>query len=753
MRRPGVARQARWEISLKNRTYANLLLIAACAAVPGIARAQQDAAPPPAALSPVPESDVPQLRDALLNPSTRQDQREMAALRLLARPGEEARAALRDALMEVRQSNVQLAAARALADNPTPDPSLINALFALIDPASRKDIIDAAAGALGAYKDNADVLTRLLSLARDGSDLTIRLAAIKSVGTFVEKRVGQAMVELIDPTAQPPAINQAAREALAYMTGMRADLTSNEQWQAWWNANREKPDAQFKADLVQSRAGRYDATVQQLSDLQDEIVRMLQEQYQRSPQADRADALLRSLRSNQPAIRAGAARIVANAAVAGEFVPPAVKEQLRTLVGDADPDVRRRTALALAVINDADAILPLLTQLGQEPDSAVRAAIAQAVAPIRDPRSVEPLLRLLSDPRIDTAQAAATALSDPELGKKIRAADPALADRAAAELMAAVRDRTTPQDTGDLRAELIKAVGAMQSKEQGPALARLMGPNEVPKVRRAVLGAVGALRMPELAERVVESINDPDRGVRLAAIRALGQTANTFAQQSQLAERIDPNKEPDPEVQEAAWAVLSELFKLAPSNQLEPWEYRLKDAPARRLVVLRILRDRDRAAGETTGLAGREQQIGEAAIKAGFNDEAVTSLRNAMSIAVKKKDTVREQLVSEKLMQALLRSRKFGEAINFYQAQIAKDKGFQPPLSAEIRQEVERLFDLKDFDGAKQLIDSALAANPGLESTQINILRSIANKIENRSREQNLMPDAPKPLPLNARAE
>ncbi len=686
----------------------------------------------------------------------------MAARRLLARPGPDARTALRDALIEIRQPNVQLAAAKALAENPTPDPALVTPLFALVDPTSRKDIVDAAFSALGAYKADADVLTRLLSLARDGSDLTIRLAAIKSSGTFVEKRVAQTLLDLIDPSTQPPAINQAAKEALAYMTGMQADATTNDGWRTWWNANRERPDAQFKADLVQSRAGRYDATMQQMNDLEAEVVRMLQEQVQRTPPADRAEVLLRTLRATQPAIRAAGARIVTNAAVNGEFVPPAVKEQLRSLIGDADPDVRRQTALALAVINDADAIVPLLTQLNQETDSTVMAAIAQAIAPIRDPRSVQPLLKMLADPRLETAQAAATALSDPELGKRLRTTDPTLADNAAEQLMSTLRSRTTPQDTSDLRAELVKAVGAMQSKLQGSPLAKLLRSRaEVPKVRRALLGAVGALKMPELAEGVVESMDDPDRGVRLAAVRALGQVADSFAQQNQLADRIDPAKESDAEVQEAAWTVLNELFKLAPSNQLESWEFKLQgqgpneslaQRAARRLVVLRILRDRVRASGDVNALAGREQQIGEAAIDAGFFDESITALRSALSIAIKTKDAVREELVAEKLMRALLRARRFDEAITFYQQQIAKDKRFQVALSAEIRSEVERLFELKDLENSKRLINAALASNPGLEVTQANILRMLKDRIEDKSKEQNLIPGRNN-LPMNARVD
>ncbi len=738
-----------------------LLIAAACSAVQGIAQAQ-DASTTPTPLTAIPESDIAQLRQTLFDSATKHDQRDAAAERLLVRPGDEARTAIRDALMDLSQPAAQLSAVRALSEIPTADPSFITPLFALLEPGARKEVIDAAAMALGSYKDNPDVLTRLLSIARDGSDITVRLAAIRATGTFVEKRVGQSMLNLMNPTAQPQAINQAAKEALSYMVGMDADVTTMDDWSKWWKANQDKSDQQFKADLVQSRANRYDFSRQQLDELQTEIGRMLQEQYQKAVAAQRPEVLIRALRATQPAIRAAGARIAGSAAVGGDFIAPQVKEQMRTLIGDASPNVRRQIALALALINDAEAIVPLLTQLKQETDSSVRAAIAQAIAPIRDPRSVEPLLTLLSDPRVETARAAASALSEPELGRQLQATNPALADRAAEILMRTLRQRTTPQNESDLRSDLARAVGAMQSQAQGGAIAKLLpSPAEVPKVRRSLLWAAGMLKLPDLADPIAQCLSDPDPTVRLAAIKALGQTANSFNQQRQLADLIDPARESTAEVREAAWNVLSELFKLAQDNQLEPFVMRFKapekadeatrrDAATRRLVVLRILRDRARGASKADELAGYEQQIGDAAIDAGFYDEAVTSLRAALQIAVQRKQGPREEFVSETLIRALLRGRKYSEAVKFFQEQIKKDMRFQTALSSEIRLEAERLNESKDLGAAKQLIGLALASTPPLQDNQRQLLESLDRKIDNRTREQNQMrmPE----LPVNASA-
>lgn len=752
---------------MKDRQKGYFLLLTAIWGV-GTTVLRAEESTPPTTQS-VPKNDIPQLRQVLLDPTSRQDQRDTAARRLLARPGNDARQAIRDALIEVSQPGAQLAAAKALAEIPTVDPQLIDPLFALMDASNRRETIDAAAWALGSYKDNSDVLTRLLSMAKSTTlDMNVRLAAIRSLGTFVEKRVAQTLLDLMNPTAQPTAINTASQQALAYMTGLDPETTTLSDWSDWWRQNVDKSDLQFKADLVLSRANRYDTTRLQVEDLQREMIALLEDQYRKATADQRPELLSRFLRASQPAMRAAGARIIGNAVVAGEFISPAVRAQLRDLIGDSHAIVRRQVAQTLAVMNDPDAIIPLLTQLNQEPDSTVRAAIAQAIAPIRDLRSVEPLLGLLDDSRIETARAAAVALSDPDLGRQLQTTNPALADRAAQRLMQTLFNRTSPTNETDLRSDLIRAVGAMRSASQGQALARLLSsPAEAPKVRRSLLWAAGQLRLPELADPVAQCLSDPDPAVRLSAIKALGQTANSFSQHQQLTELLDPIGGEKTEIGEAAWAVLSDLFKLAPTNQLVQFSVRfkppdpppgqkineqlLREAALRRIVVLRILRDRARASGNISDLATYEQQLGDTAIEAGLYDEAIASLRNSLRIADELKDGPRQEFVSESLITALLRARQFSEAIRFYEQQTQRDRRFQKALSFRIRSEAERLFDeTKDVEAARQLVSLALASTPPLPDIQQDMLRALEQRIQNRLREQN-QKDLPA-LPVNALA-
>jgi HEAT repeat protein len=730
------------------RTSSLVLLAAAWSATPAIVRAQDTA---PAAEPPA--SDVPQLRATLLDPQSRQDQRDLAAARLLARPDPAARTAIRDALSNPQLPQSQLASARALAANPQADNALVAPLFALIDPNSTKPLIDSAAHALTAFKDQPDVLARLLTLARDGSDERIRLATIRAAGTFIDKRVAQLMLELMDPTQQPTSINQAAEDALAYMTGLDVETNDLASWRAWWASHRDVPDQQFRADLNKARAARYDAARAAVVDLQDELGRILNEQYQRTPRAQQMDVLLRYLRSNQATVRAIGAAIAGESAKAGATAPTVV-EQLRILIGDASPDVRRQTAIALSLINDSESLLPLLTQLNQEPDSTVREAIAQALRPITDIRSVKPLLALLDDPRQETAQAAAAALSEPELGSKLRKADPALADAAAQQLWKTLQGRTTAQNNTDLRYDIIRAIIPLRSKSLSRDLLKVLNKAEVPKVRRAVLSALGELRDPELSGAIGELLDDPDPTIRLEAVNAIGRSQAPFIEfQGRLRDRLDPKKETSPEVREAAWNALTEMFTRAPSNQLPFWVDFLKTDPARQVVVLKILRDRAKASGDAEGEAANNQRIGDAYSRAIMWEDAVPFFRDAFQFNVVTNRPAGQDIISESLITALLRARKYEDAVKFAEDQIRRSPRFNE-LGSFLRREIERLYrEEKDYDSARQLIDRVLKMNPPLMPQQAEMIKSIDTEMQRRQRERNLTPHVPFDPALNASAD
>ncbi|HEX8339513.1 MAG TPA: HEAT repeat domain-containing protein [Tepidisphaeraceae bacterium] len=728
--------------------HSRVLLLAALAALPAGASAQTT--PPPAlAASEIAASDVPQLVATLNGAQTPQEDRDTAARRLLGRPDPAALAAIVAALDNNAQRGAQLAAARALSLSPRAEPALIPPLLAMLSTATTRPPVEAAAKALTAFKTSDEVLTRLLAVARGGNE-TARVAAIAAAGTFTDKRVAAAMIELVD--ADVPATRAAARNALAYLSGLDAATTDGDQWRAWWAENVNKPDAQFRSDLAAARALRYDQARNDLNALADDLGQMLRQQYRSTPSDRQPEMVLQYLKSPSPVVRRIGCAIAADIAGDGRL-PTAVQAQLRTLIGDASPEVRREAAAAMGPLNDAEAFVPLLTQLQQETDPAARVAIATALRPYKDPRAVPVLLRLLDDNRLDAVQAAAWALSG-EMGVALRAADPAAADAAAEKIFAAMTRLTTPLKNQELRDYLIRAITPLQARQLAGRLNAMLtgqGNREPERIRVSLLGALGEMRDPKLADSIAASLNDPQPDVRVAAIRGLGKVSNSAEWGERIFERTDATKEEVALVRQEAWELMKQLFGKATNRQLGAYAQKLRGEAGRQIVVLRVLRDREEAAGNAAAVATLQQQIGDAAAKIKQYDEAIVSYRAAIDYFRKQPaGGPNEEIVSQSLMEALLWAKRYPEAITFAQQQLARDRKFNNMVITPIKSAAERLINVeKDLESARQLIEMA-AKLPNLSTLQASNFKDLSGVIDERLRQQNRLPSPRETYPQSA---
>src|SRR5205814_3660507 len=92
-----------------------------------------------------------------------QSDRDEAARRLVQRQTADARQTLAAILNESGNRPNQLSVARAVVGDPNPDPTLVNALFALVQT-QQPLLMEAAVAALANYRDQADFHPRLLQL-------------------------------------------------------------------------------------------------------------------------------------------------------------------------------------------------------------------------------------------------------------------------------------------------------------------------------------------------------------------------------------------------------------------------------------------------------------------------------------------------------------------------------------------------------------------------------------------------------------
>ena len=214
-------------------------------------------------------------------------------------------------------------------------------------------------------------------------------------------------------------------------------------------------------------------------------------------------ALRDALRDHEPVVVAAAARSLASYADAADT------DALVQCALSAHPDVARAAAHALEVLvaSDRDAVERAIRDLEIERTQA--GALASVLAMLGGPEALDRLRALLSSDDGHVRRAALHALGSIGGARAAEMVALALADEDSDVQAAAA------QVLGRLRDENGEAVGA------GELL--LAVHSEHAHVRAAVARALGASGIKLAVEPLRELVRDPDGGVALAAVEALGQ--------------------------------------------------------------------------------------------------------------------------------------------------------------------------------------------------------------------------------------
>jgi HEAT repeat protein len=621
--------------------------------------------------------------------------------------------------------------ARALSGAARPDPEWIPLLFRLVGP--DRALTEAATQALATYRTNPDVTARLVNLANARAEREpTRVAAIRALGTMPDKSAAGTLVGLLSRNDESPGIAAAAADALVDLTGLRDNGHDVQKWRQWWAENEERSDADFRQALLTNQASRFDQLLLRHRQLEDELASLLSDQYQLAPDAQKPDLLLRYLKSPEPAIRTTGARLVFDDAVNNRTIPPGVVEQVRSMIGDSSPDVRVAVADALRAVNDTSALTPLLTQLAQEREDSVRAAIARALGASGDLRALAPLRKLLRDPSLAVAQAAADAVR--ELGPKVRDGNPVLAKETAEELRQVLDERAGEPGSQALRESLVLAMAPLREPSLLPVYYKVLRlSSEAGPVRRAAVKALGELRRPEAADVLVNLLDDPDATVRLEAVEAIGKSG-TFQHADAVYRRLSPSAESDRSVRERAWQVLEGMFPTMPAEQLSQWAERFADDPGRRLVVLAALADRQAKDGNRAEpLAYTRKALGETLMSLNRPADAAPYFRQSLGFwGIKDPKGMMAVGVSQELMTALLRAKQYPAAVAFGGELLSADLSNQQLVGPAIRGEAQRLVDANDLSGAQSLIVESRRMVPPLDARYTQALAELEAEVRRR---------------------
>lgn len=700
------------------RRQAVAVLVAAMAAAPAVGIAQTQPAWQSATAAP--SADELTRRDLDQQLATLTDtgnvtpsQRDEAARRLVARQTPLSRAYIDQVLGNATNSRGQLAIARAVADDPNPDPALIDRLADLLG--ADRLMTDAAAQALANYKSNPQAVDRLTQFARHApgvADLrqrdAVRAVTIAALGNIPDKRVVESLITFISAPGNSPTIRNASADALVEMTGLRQNGHDPVLWIRWWDQNRERSDADFRMMLLTNKGARADKYRRRLSELTEELATLLTQQYQASSTAARQSLLLQYLRSGQPIVRLIGARIVQDDQLNGEAPTAETADVLRKLVGDSDPDVRLQVAATIRDINDPGALDPLLAQATVERDPAVQIAIAGALGQLRDSRAVPVLLPLLDDPNSAVARAAADALHRTSVN--LRSTNPALATRTAERLRALLEGRAAIAGADQLRAAVVTAMAPLREPALLQVLLGLLNSRESAPVREAALEALGSLRDTRSSDKIASWIREEDdANVRLKAVHALGRTGNV-AFIDELFDRTQQRVEPDQRIRQEAWTQIQSLLPMASVEQLNAWLGRFPegnpDVAGRRLDVLLAMLDKQLEQRQFDQLAYTQQNIGATYLD-GLDDpgRAVPRFRAARQYWKQNGQQGQTMILVEKqLLTSLLKARQYEELGQFSAELLQQDPGNQQMVAPAVRAELERLRDAGELDDAMKLI-------------------------------------------------
>lgn len=535
--------------------------LASIALLTGLAAAVVSAQAPAGGLSVIQQEELKIWSEQLADRETSPRTKRQAANLLVRRSYPEATKVLLDFLAGKNHQQAKIAIADSLAAGG--DPTRKEFIEPLMDMfvGGEPEVRAAAGRALMVYRDDGDgVIERLIEVMRDpAQDRAVRLETMSVLQNVLDKRVVGALVASLE--AEDPAVREAALDTLPKLTKIYG--YSRPQWRRWWETNQRKPLSEMLKDWAENIAKRSQELEQQNAELRARLAEATQALYEATPPEGRDALLAAYLGDAVPDVRAAGLRLLAASLPARDGVPEELRDQARDALDDDSALVRAEAASLAGKLADAGSVEPILARLEAEPDPQVREALLRALAHLRAPRAVPALLKDVGSDRAQVAAAAAVALektvAEHGLAEGLR-------EQAVEILLARHKAMASRSASAPLREALLRAMGAVGSPTFVPVL-RASLTDEVATVRLAAVHALGELGDADAADAVLPLMNDPDRGIRRAAIVAVALLSGP-EHLAEIMDRTLPATEADPGVRKQAEDEAARIIEEAPPAAL-----------------------------------------------------------------------------------------------------------------------------------------------------------------------------------------
>lgn len=423
---------------------------------------------------PPPSIDLARHRELLLNQLEPSEQ-SAAALLIVQDSSREAAEIIREGLRRWDRPDVFRALASALRLRRDPR---FNDLFLRALGSEQNTIRSAAIESLAKCED--DTLVKKLHLLADdvGAPLTARQAAVVTMGRSTRKLAVPNLIHLLG--SESASVRQAALAALEEQTGSNYGLQTKA-WETWWDSYKDMTESDWLAFRSNFHAERARRLGSDLHRAEEEILRLQQQLYVRTPAADRVSYLQALTQNEFPIVRS-----------------QAIKWILEN-VTDAGPTPNKQ-------------LIDLLLQLSDDGVEVVQRDAVLALEKMNDPRVFERLLALLQTGSVPVRAAAARSLGG---YRREQAARDALQQRMIGALETALKDNSLV-----VVAEAVESLGNLRTPEVAPIVAGMLKHPSDP-VRQAAAKALEYVATPPVVNDLYRGLEDPVANVRLALVAAI----------------------------------------------------------------------------------------------------------------------------------------------------------------------------------------------------------------------------------------
>ncbi len=587
-------------------------------------------------LNPESEIEIKTLSGQLADPDRSAKTKTEAAELLLSKIYPEAEEALEAFLRDSSNPSAQAAIAEAIARRGCGNESLVKPLFAMLT-GDEPSVRIPAAKALVTYR-NSMVSEQLIDTAEDRrKNVAVRLVTISALQRVLDKDVLDALVGLLED--HDPSVRSASAQTLAKLTSIKTFGTDAELWQQWWEENKDKKKSEWLADLTESLVRTNQDLESKNLILHKRIEETISELYAVTPAAEQEELLLKLLTDPMAEVRLVGASLTDSRITANESISENLRYQIRSMLSDKDDRLRKAVALLMAHLVDEDTVSVILARLEIEKVPDVKQALLTALGQSRAPKALPAVLVEIDSNNEQIAAAAAAALTRIASENPLEETQTAEAVEVLIGRYKKVHKKLNGLQTQKLREELLAAMGALGHEAVADVL-KIALRDPAATIRLAAVKGLAKLGLPSSTAAIKPLAGDVDRGVRQAAITALGFLGGKESLPTIIA-RSDPSVEKDAIVREQAWEVAMSVLEKADAETLREVSKLLAkrdNTVEKRIEIFNMLVEVLKTKGGTD-LANAQLELGNLLMEASRPSEASVHLQKAYALLAAEKSS------------------------------------------------------------------------------------------------------------------